>query len=369
MLLGELSNLPGVSGNEEAVREYIISRIKDHCDDYKVDKAGNIISVVKSSENEAGNKIPGGAGNSAGSNTGDNAETLKIMLAAHMDEVGFIISGIDRNGNLKFMPVGGIDPKCLPGCRVLVGNNDIKGVIGIKAIHLQSEAEFKKTINIENLRIDIGSDNKKQTEKLVSLGDYAVFDTVFEEFGDELYSGKAFDDRVGCSILIELLRNIKRQPFDLYVCFTVKEEIGSIGAKILANEIKPDIAFIIEGTTCADIPGIENHQASSFLNKGPVLVFMDASSISDEKLNEFIEKTAKENQIPYQYKNTITGGNDAAAIQRGGLGARTASLSVPCRYIHSPVSVISKQDYDNTFYLLLNILENIKGSQYDQYRK
>ena len=342
MLLEEMSNLPGVSGNEDAISDYIINNIKDYCDDYRRDKTGNIIAFVEGRKDEAEEA---------------SKRALKVMLAAHMDEVGFIINGIDRNGNLKFMPVGGIDPRVLPGCRVLVGNNDIKGIIGVKAIHLQGEAEFKKVINIENLRIDIGSDNKRQTEKLVQLGDTAVFDTVFEEFGDELYSGKALDDRVGCAILIEMLRNIERQDFDLYVCFTVKEEIGLVGAKILANEINPDIAFIVEATTSSDLPDNEKNQVS--LNKGPVLTILDGSSINDERLIQYIAQVAKDNQIPYQFKAHPSGGNDTAAIQRNSAGkVRTAAISVPCRYIHSPVSVISKPDYDNAFYLILNIVEN-----------
>ena len=339
MLLKDLSNLPGISGSEEQVREYILNEISAFCDEVRVDNTGNVVAFVKSVSGK--NDVP------------------KIMIAAHMDEVGLIVSGIDRNGNLKFMTVGGIDRKVLPGARVLIGENEIKGVIGIKAIHRQSEAEFSKAISIEDLRIDIGSDNKKQTEKLIEPGDYVVFDTEFEEFGRDLYSGKAFDDRVGCAVLIETLRNVKRMDYDLYVCFTVKEEIGLLGAKILANTIKPDIAIVVEGTTCADLPEVEEHMVSSFLNRGPVLVVADGASISGRKLNNCIEEAAKENHIPYQFKNTLTGGNDAAALQKNSVGAHVASISVPCRYIHSPVSVISKQDYDNTFYLLLNVLNKL----------
>ena len=347
MLLEDLSNLSGVSGNEDIIRDYIINQVAPFCDSVKTDRAGNVLALVRAQVRT----VPG--------QEESVKNVKKVMLAAHMDEVGFIVKGIDKNGNLKFMTVGGIDPKVLPGCRVLVGDNDIKGVIGAKAIHLQSEAEFKKTFSIESLRIDIGCENRKQAEKLVEPGDYVVFDTVFEEFGQDLYSGKAFDDRVGCAILIELLKNMKRPEFDLFICFSVKEEIGLMGAKILANEIKPDIAIIVEGTTCADMPGVEQGQASSRINKGPVLAFMDGASVSDKELNGLIIKTAEQNHIPYQFKTTITGGNDAAAIQRNAAGAQVASISVPCRYIHSPVGVISRQDYDDTFYLLAGVIENL----------
>jgi len=341
MLLSDLSNLPGVSGNEDAVRDYILNEITAYCDSISVDRVGNIVAVVKAGGNKNGEEVP------------------KIMLAAHMDEVGFIVSGVDRNGNLQIMPVGGIDPKVVPGSKVLVGDNDIKGVIGIKAIHLQSEVEFKKTVAIDALRVDIGSDRKKLTENVVIPGDYVVFDTMFEEFGEGLYSGKAFDDRVGCAILIELMRNLKRLPFDLYICFSVKEEIGLAGAKILAESIKPDVAIILEGTTCADLPNVAGHMVSSRLREGPVLAIMDGSSVSSRKLNEFIIAAAKENHIPYQFKNTVTGGNDAAAIQRSAMGAMVSSISVPCRYLHSPVSVISKEDYDNAFYLVTAVIEKL----------
>lgn len=339
MILSDLSNLPGVSGNEDLVREYILNEIRPFCDTITEDRAGNLIGLVKAAETDV--PVP------------------KVLLCAHMDEVGFIVSGIDRSGNLKFMPVGGIDQKVLPGCRVLVGEQDIKGVIGAKPIHLQSESEFKKAFPTESLRIDIGSDNKRQTERLVELGDYAIFDTMFEEFGEGLYAGKALDDRAGCAILIELLRNLKRPTFDLYVCFSVKEEIGCVGAKILANTILPDIAIAVEGTTCADLPGVAPHKISTALGKGPALAFMDGGSIADKALNAFLEQVAKENHIPYQYKNTTTGGNDAAAFQRTAKGTKVASVSVPCRYIHSPVSVISKQDYDNTFYLMVHLVETL----------
>ena len=337
MILSDLSNLPGVSGNEELVREYIQNEIFPFCDTVTVDRTGNLIGFVK----------------------GDGLEQSvpKVLLCAHMDEVGFIISEIDRGGNLKFLPVGGMDPKVLPGCRVLVGDQDVKGVIGAKAIHLQSESEFKKAFPIESLRIDIGCDTKRQTDKLVDPGDYAVFDVEFEEFGDGLYAGKALDDRAGCAILVELLRNLKRPSFDLYVCFTTKEEIGCVGAKVLANTIAPDIAIAVEGTTCADLPGTPKHKVSTVLGKGPALAFMDGGSIADKALNAFLEQVAKENHIPYQYKNTTTGGNDAAALQRTAKGTKVASVSVPCRYLHSPISVISRQDYDNTFYLLSHFVD------------
>lgn len=339
MLLSDLSNLPGVSGNEDIVREYILNEINPFCDSVETDRSGNLIAFVKSVSGEK--NVP------------------KVMLCAHMDEVGLIVSGADRNGNVKFMPVGGIDPKVLPGCRVLIGDNDIKGIIGSKAIHLQSEAEFKKVFPVEALRIDIGSESRKQTESLVHPGDYVTFDTVFEEFGDGLLAGKALDDRAGCAILIETLRNLKRPSFDLYVCFSTKEEIGLLGARLLAANICPDIAIVVEGTTCADLPGIEEHMTSTKLRRGPVLSFMDGASVSNKALNNIIIETANENHIKWQFKNTITGGNDAGAIQISGKGVLTASVSVPCRYIHSPVSVISREDYDNAFYLMMGVIEKL----------
>jgi endoglucanase len=340
MLLMELSNLPGVSGNEGLVRNKIIELVTPLCDKVRVDRCGNVIALVKS-----------GAASSE--------PPVKVMLTAHMDEVGFIITSIDKKGNLKFKTVGGVDDRILPGKRVLVGPNKVKGVIGSKPIHLQSEKEFKKAYKTEDLRIDIGSGNQKASLKLVEPGDYTVFDTSAERFGDGLISGKALDDRAGCAILIDLLKNITRPSYDLYVCFTVNEEIGLLGAKVLANAIRPDIAMTVEGTTCADVPGVREYETSSSLGKGPVLAIMDKASVSDKDLNRFLTDTAEELDIKTQFKNTVSGGNDAAAMQKASSGAKVASVSVPCRYIHSPLSVLSEKDFNDCLKLMTGFVDKL----------
>lgn len=354
MLLKELSNLPGVSGNEDLVRDKIIELVTPLCDKLRVDKCGNVIAYIEGRQPD-NQEIP-------------STKPIKVMINAHMDEVGFIITGIDKKGNLKFNSVGGVDDRILPGKRVLVGKKRVLGVIGCKPIHLQSEAEFSKTFKVDELRIDIGADSLKSAQKLVKAGDVAVFDTEASEFGEDKILGKALDDRAGCAILIEMLKQIKRPTYDLYVCFSTGEEIGLIGSKIIANQIKPDIGIAIEGTTCSDVPGVLKHETSSVMGDGPVLTIMDGASVSDRNLNILIVETAKALDIKFQFKNTVSGGNDAASIQKAASGAKVASISVPCRYIHSPLSVLNINDYNNCIKLVVGVLEKLsetRGNIYD----
>ena len=199
----------------------------------------------------------------------------------------------------------------------------------------------------------------KDALKLVSPGDYAVFTTEAGRFGDGLISGKALDDRVGCAALVQLLKNTKNTLFDLFIGFTTREEIGLVGAKVLANSIQPDIGVAVEGTTCADVPGVAEHETSSSLGKGPVLTIMDRASVSDKNLNNFIEMTANSLSIDIQYKNTVSGGNDAAALQRAAAGTMVASISVPCRYIHSPLSVLDEKDYFSVIELITGLVNRL----------
>ena len=202
--------------------------------------------------------------------------------------------------------------------------------------------------------IDIGADSKEEAEKEVALGDYVAFSNRYREFGNGCIKAKALDDRIGCSIMIELLT--KEYDSDVVFCFMVQEEVGLRGAKIAANKIKPEIAIVLEGTTCSDVAGVKEHAYSTRLGAGAVLSIMDRASVSDKKLLKFIEDTAKKEKIPYQYKQTISGGNDAGAIQTSGKGVRVASISVPCRYIHTPVSVMKTDDYNSCKDLIDRVL-------------
>lgn len=338
MLIQRLSEAFGVSGNEEEVRNLILEEAKPYINHYWIDALGNLI-VYK------------------GPKEGKEANLPKIMLAAHMDEIGFMISHIENNGLLRFEKVGGIDDRILPSKEVIVGKEKIPGVIGLKAIHLQKPHERQQVMSSDQLLIDIGARSKEQAEKLVKIGDYATFTPRFSDFGKDLLKGKSFDDRVGCAVLLELLK--EDLPVHLYAAFTVQEEIGLRGAGVAAYRINPDYAFTVEGTTCADIPVSEEHNKVTRLGRGPAISFMDRTSIADRDLVRTMIQQAEEHNIPYQWRETTFGGNDAGRIHTTREGIKTASIAVPARYIHSPQSVINVNDFNNTVKLLSYTLTRI----------
>lgn len=334
MLIRELTSLNGVSGNEKDVRDFIIEKINNLCDSIKVDSIGNIIAYKKGSNSK-----------------------FKVMLSAHMDEVGFIVSGHTEKGFLKFKPVGGVDDRILPGKRVLVGKKALCGVIGSKPIHQQDKDEREKITKVKNLYIDIGADSKEEAEKLAPLGEFISFDSEFIELGKDCIKAKALDDRVGCAVLIEALKH--SFEFDLYACFTVQEEVGLRGAQVAAYYVMPDVALVIEGTTCADVPNVEFFEYSTILGNGAALTIMDRTCYCDKELVQFLYDVAVKNSIKVQYKQTTTGGNDSGQIQRTGTGVKTASISVPCRYIHSPVSVMNRSDFESVERLTIAALNQM----------
>lgn len=330
MLLSNLTQLPGVSGNEDAVRNYIYEHIKDKCDEITFDSIGNMTALMR------------GTGNLR----------KKVMLSAHMDEIGMITSRITDDGFIKFKTVGGIDPRVMVSKRVLIGKDSVAGVIGYKAVHLQEKSERETTAKAKSLYIDIGAKNKKDAEKRVAIGDYIVFDSEYREFGDGLIKARALDNRAGCAILMELCGH--RFDFDLYLCFTVQEEVGLRGAKILANRINPDLALVLETTTCSDVHGTEPEDYATELGKGVAISILDRSTYYNKELTQFIYNLAQDNKVSIQYKKTAMGGNEAGAVHLAGGGVKTAVLSIPARYIHSPSSVISKKDF-NSCSVLVNL--------------
>ena len=321
MLLKALCETNGVSGNEGAVRKLILEEITPLADDIQVDSIGNILALKKG-----------------------ESPAKRVMLAAHMDEVGLIISGITEKGFLEFKTVGGIDTRVLISKKVAIGENRVKGIIGIKAIHLQEKSERESVPKVKSLYIDIGAKDKETAQKLVRPGEYAVFDTEFAEFGAGRIKAKAIDDRAGCMVLMDLLH----QPckYDTYFCFTVQEEVGLRGAQVAASRIQPDIALVLEATTCSDVFGSEPHEYVTQLGGGVAVSFMDRSTIVPDRFRTWLYETAQKESIPVQYKNTTMGGNDAGAIHISGRGVRTASLSIPCRYLHSPAGVAAWSDLD-----------------------
>ena len=318
MLIEKLTNLNGISGDEGAVRSFIKKEIEKYADEITVDTMGNLIALKK----------------------GDSRK--KVMLSAHMDEVGFIVSGINDKGYVQFKTVGGIDTRVIISKKVVIGENKVKGIIGIKAIHLQKRSERDSVPEIKNLFIDIGAKDKKDAQKKVKLGDYIAFDTQFEMLSTDTFKAKAIDDRAGCTVLMELIKHPVK--YDTYFCFTTQEEVGLRGARVAAHRIMPDIALVLEATTCSDVYGVKEHEYVTNLAEGVVVTFMDRTTIVDKSFHKWLFEAAKGEGIPVQYKRMTSGGNDAGRIHITGVGVKTASLSVPCRYLHSPCGIASLSD-------------------------
>ncbi len=334
MLLKELSQASGVSGGEDEVRNIIRQAVEPLVDEVSTDVLGNLIAFKKGSSPGPG-----------------------IMLTAHMDEVGLMIAGFEKNGLIRFSKVGGIDDRVLVSKVVQIGPQKVPGVIGAKAIHLQKTEERQKSLKVEELFIDIGAKSKEEAEKLVNLGDYITFSTTYEELEGGLAKGKAFDNRVGCALLIEALK--KECPYPLYGVFTVQEEVGMRGAGVAAYRIKPHLAIVLEGTTAADVIELKEEGYVTTLGKGPALTVMDASVITDLKIVDFLIGIAKDNQIPYQFRRFFGGGTDAGRISLTGEGVRSAVVSVPCRYIHNPANILNLEDVKNTLKLIELFLVNL----------
>jgi len=335
MIIRELSNAIGVSGDEGDVRAVVLDAIREHVDEFKVDTMGNVLAFKR----------------------GTGRNRLRVMLAAHMDEVGLMVVGHDGDGFLQVRAVGGIDARLLPGVLLYVGPERIPGVIGVKPIHLLEPEQRDRVTRIENLLVDVGAKSKDEAGKLAPLGTYAVFATQFRELGRTV-SGKAFDDRAGCAVLVELLRG-ERFRFDLHAAFTVQEEVGLRGAQVAAYAIEPDCAFALEGTIADDIPKDKEGSPTTELGRGPAITVMDKSFIADRRLVRLLKSTAAELDIPYQFKQPGIGGADAGTIHLAREGVPAATVSVPCRYIHSPVSLLSLDDFDNTVRLMRETLSRL----------
>ncbi|MEZ4668960.1 MAG: M42 family metallopeptidase [Anaerolineae bacterium] len=342
MLLKELSEAIGISSNEDAVRQIILKAIEGHATDIRIDPMGSITAIKKG--------------------TGRNRP--RVMLAAHMDEIGFMVTGFNGDGLIKFANIGGIDDRILPALRVKIGENAVPGVVIWTPIHKSHGNNTPQKIS--DMRIDIGANNKDEVSSKVKKGDLIAFDSQYMEIGKKMLRGKAFDDRVGCSLLIDILQG-GPYPVDILAAFTVQEEIGLRGAKVAAQTLKPDVAIALEGTTANDLPNplaepddTEENNPACKLGDGPVLTVIDARLVVPPQLLNFLRNTAEKNNIPYQLKTQPGGTTDAAAIHLSNAGVPSAVISVPCRYIHSPTAYLNRDDYANSLNLLQAVLMDIK---------
>jgi putative aminopeptidase FrvX len=331
--LRQLSEAMGVSGDESAVRKIVLEAIAGHVDEVRTDTLGNILAVKK----------------------GTADRPARVMLAAHMDEVGLMIVGLESDGTLRFEAVGGVDDRVLLGQPVIVGHDRLPGIIGAKPVHVLTEAEEKQVVKIDAMRIDIGVSSREAAASKVRLGDRATFATKFAWAGDTV-RGKALDDRTGCTALIEILRG-KPFPFDLWAAFTVQEEIGLRGARVAAYAADPLVAFVLEGTVCDDMPKEDDVSPTTELGKGPALSLMDRGAIADRRLADHLVNTAQALGIPYQVKQPGVGATDAGSIHLARAGVPSVALAVPCRYIHAPAALMNLADFRNEITLLRAALE------------
>jgi len=334
-LLKKLCETPGIAGYEERIQKVIKEELEKVTDEVKIDKLGNVIGIKKAKK-LSGKPAP-----------------KKVMIAAHMDEIGFMVSFIDKEGFIRFAPVGGFDPKTLIAQRVVVhGRKDIGGVIGTKPIHILSEEERKKLPKIKDLFIDVGM-KKDKVSKIVRPGDFVTLDRNFMELNNKIITAKALDDRAGVYVMIEALKRIKNCYVDIYAVATVQEEVGLRGATVSSFSVEPDVG-----------PGTKEEERATALGEGTAISLMDSHTISNKKLVDFLRKIAEENKIKYQTDILLGGGTDAGAIQRSKSGVPVCTLSIPTRYIHSVVEMCHKDDIENSIKLICKFLENAHKGEF-----
>ncbi|WNJ16232.1 M42 family metallopeptidase [Pontibacter sp. G13] len=339
-LLRSLCLTPGAPGSETLVRELVLDQIKDYVDHVETDPLGNLVAIKK------------------GRNPG------KVLVAAHMDEISFIITHIDPDGFAKFHTLGGFDPKTLTSQRVIVhGKEDVLGVIGSKPIHLMSPEERQKAPKLKDYFIDFGM-SADRVKALVQIGDKVTRERDLVELGD-CVSTKSLDNRISVFILIETLKRMATPAVDFYAVFTVQEEVGLRGATTVTRKINPDFGFGLDTTIANDLPGSSEAEYITKLGGGAAVKIMDSSVITDSRMVRFMEDVAKRNKIPTQREILTGGGTDTAAIQRSGDGAIVGCVSIPTRHIHSVVEMCHKGDIDHAISLLQHCLEELDQFSHD----
>lgn len=335
-LLEKLCNASGVSGDEDEVRDIVLEEVKSYANEVKMDALGNVL-VRRAA---------------------DVKEPLKVMVAAHMDEVGFILVESEEGGFFHFRQVGGVDIRQIPAKPVWIGRKHIPGIIGAKPIHLQETDESKHNISLESMRIDVGPDNGSS----IKPGERATFATPFRRSGDVIFA-KALDNRLGVATLIEILKTAPKNV-ELLAAFTVQEEVGLRGARVAAYALQPDIAVALDSTPAFDLPdpdGAENTVYNTRLGAGPAIYLADSGTLSDPRLVSFVTRIAEEYHIPFQFRQPGGGGTDATAIHKQRGGIPSLSISIPHRYSHTAVSIARIADWQNTLKLMITFLGRISA--------
>ncbi len=335
-LLKQVCTAPGAPGYESRIRELVHTTVGPLVDEVSVDNMGNIIALKKG-----------------------ESSSKKAMVAAHMDEIGFMVTHIDENGFVRFTTLGGFDPKTLTAQRVIIhGERDVTGVMGTKPIHVMSSEEKTKMPKVQDYYIDLGM-SKEEVEKHITIGNPITREQEMIEMGD-CVNGKSIDNRVSVFVLLEALKKLERIPFDVYAVFTVQEEVGIRGANVAAHSINPDFGFGLDTTIAFDLPGAAEHEKVTSLGKGTAIKIMDAMTICDYRMVDFMKKTADKNNIPWQVEVLTAGGTDTAGLQRMGKnGAIAGAVSIPTRYLHQVIEMAHKKDIDNSIELLKSCLEEL----------
>lgn len=328
-LIKKLTEIHSPSGREERIRNTILEELKGFIDGYNIDKLGNLI-VWKKGKKEG-----------------------KILLDAHMDEIGVLATYIDDRGFIRIEPIGGVSPYNLLGTGISFPNAE--GFVGVEGETLEEYTKNIKNLDFDKIFVDIGAKSKEEAENLVPPGTFGVYNATFKDLGHRLVS-KAMDDRIGCAIIIEVFRR-SNPLYDLYGTFSIQEEIGLVGASVVAFNIKPDIAIAVDVTAHSDTPkGLK--RMSLELGKGPAIKIKDSASISDRKIVEILRNTAEKNNIPYQVEILLRGGTNAAVLQRTGEGIPAGTLSIPTRYVHTPHEMVDINDVENATNLLKIVVES-----------
>lgn len=341
-LLKTICETTGAPGFEKDIRNLVINEIGSYVDELNVDNLGNVFALKKGSKNPEGKKV---------------------MVAAHLDEIGFIVTHIEEGGFIRFHTLGGFDPKTLTAQRVKIhGKKVVPGVMGTKPIHVMSQEERTKMPKTTDYFVDTGM-KKEELEKIIQVGDPITWERELVEMG-ECVNCKSIDNRVSVFILIELLKQLKTVPFDVYGVFTVQEEVGLRGANVSAHQLNPDFGIALDTTIAYDVPGAQEHEKITRLGKGAAIKIMDGSVICDYRMVEYLKQTADKNNIPWQPEILTAGGTDTAGVQRMGKnGAISGAISIPTRHLHQVIEMANKNDISNAIQLLKVSLESL--DQYD----
>ncbi len=341
-LLKKISETPGVSGYEKPIRDFLSQELKSMGLAYTIDAIGNL-KVLKSGKDSS----------------------KKVMVAAHMDEIGFIVTHVDAQGFLRFNALGGFDPKTLTSQRVIVhGKKDLMGVMGSKPIHVMSADEKNKPAKLEEFFIDLGLP-KEEVDKFVTIGTPITRERTLEWMGD-CVNGKSLDNRVSVFVLLETLKCLDEMPYDLHAVFTVQEEVGLRGAQVAAHTINPDFAFALDTTIAYDVPGARDYEKVTELGKGTAIKILDSSTIADYRMVNYMKKTANANSVKWQAELLTAGGTDTAPLQRFGKnGSIAGAVSIPTRHIHQVIETVHKDDILQSILLLKVCLENLHTYNWD----